>query len=266
MRRSDLDGSNAAKKPKVVGPRDSYPTPSTTTHVPPSSTVVSPVTTPAVASPAHRSPAARLHASRSSDAARPVPDAPIRPAPGKTGAIGAHAGTTPTSPPPPPCKTPPPSKLFRAAGAPSLVPVPCHRSVHESLPHLPSGRLMPILRAIIADTGPTTQPSEFRFDWTPTAAAHNASVLRRFHTTSVMPFAPNHSPPSHPVPSSAPHVLAPLLSRPPFGLDSSNSSLLVLSTLWRQFLRLIASWMSPPPWRVAITNRPGATNPDPLRC
>ncbi|KAI2499964.1 hypothetical protein MHU86_14538 [Fragilaria crotonensis] len=58
---------NAAKKPKVVGQRDSYLTAPTSAFQP--SSVVS----PDIASPAHHSPAARLHASRSSTAPPSVP-------------------------------------------------------------------------------------------------------------------------------------------------------------------------------------------------
>ena len=84
MRKPVSDGTIAAKKPKVVGPRDSYlvaapssPSPPAATH--PSVALVA-HTPPVSDSPSTKSPAARLHASRHAER-DPTTTSPARTAP-----------------------------------------------------------------------------------------------------------------------------------------------------------------------------------------
>lgn len=238
MRKPDSDG-NAAKKPKVVGPRDSYlvADPSPPLHLTVARTPVAPVArkTPALdSSPSATSPAARLHASRYSEHAcmpesattAPPTIAPrllaVRHADHATTAMPpAVTVTAPSASPIPAQPQRPPPAAHLPGKSPvspprSVVPIPRLHALRDPLPILPRGRLPSLLQAILVDAGPPTHPSDFHFQWTPLAAAHNAAILRQFdydigRALRALPF-------STLTPGSefrAPHLLAPLLSRHP---------------------------------------------------
>ena len=63
-----------------------------------------------------------------------------------------------------------------------LVPLPTRPlpNVDSPFPRLPEPRLADALASILDAPQPTTHPTEFRFEWTHEAAAHNLAVLRRY--------------------------------------------------------------------------------------
>ena len=121
---------------------------------------------------------------------------------------------TPISSPP---SSPAPRKCF--------VPLPRLLCGASLFPLLPAPRLADVFHAILAAPQPRTHTTDFAFDWTPTAAAHNLAVLRRYGgqlcaALAAQPFS-TLSPGSEFRPA---HQLAPLLSRHP---------------LWRSFAERI---------------------------
>jgi hypothetical protein len=78
-----------------------------------------------------------------------------------------------------------------------IVPFPSlpFPSPNAAFPPLPSPRLADALDAILAYRHPPTQPSEFRFEWSADAAAHNWDQLRRFDCDFTPRFALSHSAP-----------------------------------------------------------------------
>ena len=93
-------------------------------------------------------------------------------------------------------------------------------------PNLPPNRLPDLLRAILFGPDLLTHPTEFRFEWTPQAAAHNLRVLRRYDLS--LQRALDHQPFSILTPGSefrpAP-ALAPLCSpATPYGAASQRIS------------------------------------------
>ncbi|KAI2501769.1 hypothetical protein MHU86_12689 [Fragilaria crotonensis] len=64
----------------------------------------------------------------------------------------------------------------------ALVPLPTIPlpNVDSPFPRLPEPRLADALASILDAPQPTTHPTEFRFEWTHEAAAHNLAVLRRY--------------------------------------------------------------------------------------
>jgi hypothetical protein len=77
------------------------------------------------------------------------------------------------------CHHSPPSPSHRS---PPQTPVPFPRLsfASTSFPTLPDGRLHEFVTAILSTSPPLTSPTEFMFAWTPSAAAHNLAVLRRY--------------------------------------------------------------------------------------
>ncbi|KAI2507480.1 hypothetical protein MHU86_6972 [Fragilaria crotonensis] len=60
-----------------------------------------------------------------------------------------------------------------------MVPPP---NIDSSFPRLPEPRLADALASILNSPKPTTHPTEFMFDWTLLAAAHNLAELRQYST------------------------------------------------------------------------------------
>ncbi|KAI2505693.1 hypothetical protein MHU86_8752 [Fragilaria crotonensis] len=177
-----------------------------------------------VVSPAARSPAAVMHASRTaghvvmapavfqrpSSTDAPHPSAASRYALPLTGRQTATATDTgaPISP-----AAPHTSGKYMVA---SPVPFPRPRSIDTVFPPLPTPHLPALLASILAHRSPPTHPTDFRFEWTPAATAHNLGILRRFQfdwcaALAAQPFS-TLTPGSEFRPAD---VLAPLLSRHP---------------------------------------------------
>ena len=133
--------------------------------------------------------------------------------------VSAPPSTSPTS-----VEVPHPPQQGKYLTLP--VPFPKLRLPGAVYPSLPSPHLPALLASILSHASPPTQTTEFIFDWTPTAMAHNLATLRRFGlkwsaALAAQPF-------STLTPGSefrSADALAPLLSRHP---------------LWRRFRERIS--------------------------
>ncbi len=144
------------------------------------------------------------------------------------------ASTAPTNPlgtPRPLGKSKPPVPL-------PTIPIP---HVDSPFPRLPEPRLADALASILHAPNPTTHPTEFRFEWSNAAAAHNLAVLRRYSLD--LGAAIRAQPFSALTPGSefrAPELLAPFLSAHP---------------LWSRFLDRISEGAEFPLREISETDR-----------